>query len=467
MNEARILLVGFESDEFLSLVPRDARLAESAVTRPCLDEVIQWHLDAYQNRQLFPVDLQQNWIHSQVDASALTLDRVFIKPASTAELVRYLAWLELYSEKFLDQFRQVDTLVFANTPHFIWDVVFAQIASRRGIRVVSIEPTHLANQVVASVGLNFANPHFLQGAAIGERASESTASGESRRISVSRKRARRQNSISPFRIWREGVMFVLRALAPVQILRALGKEPLNAYYYAIYSRGKMFALGAAAARSHWRNRKWIQRYGIKSLPNEFVYIALHNQPERTTDPEAGFFRFQEVFIHRIRALLDDAGMEHVSIVVKEHPAQNPRLSPDVRQHHFRGAAWYSFLTTIPLTVLAASEFSQIELINRALLTCTVNGSAAWEAVYLGRPALTARRMWHSDCAASPVLEDLEGCGGIRSLIAMDTDSVASSRSAFLGDSAILLPGIQAEKFRDPSAPREDLAERMAGWIARL
>ena len=50
---------------------------------------------------------------------------------------------------------------------------------------------------------------------------------------------------------------------------------------------------------------------------EFVYFALHFEPERTTNPDGGFFHDQFLAIIHLRKILP----EDVNIFVKEHPSQ--------------------------------------------------------------------------------------------------------------------------------------------------
>jgi hypothetical protein len=69
---------------------------------------------------------------------------------------------------------------------------------------------------------------------------------------------------------------------------------------------------------------------------------------------------------------------HIPIVVKENPKQTGLL---------RGRLFWQRLAAIPNLVLAQDNVSSLELVKRAELTATITGTAGWEALRFGKPAL--------------------------------------------------------------------------------
>lgn len=122
----------------------------------------------------------------------------------------------------------------------------------------------------------------------------------------------------------------------------------------------------------------------ESLPERFVYVPLHYQPELTTAPQGGVFGDQAL---AIETLLDQLPSD-VHVVAKENPKQGSfnreRTFTDRLRQLDR------------LTVVHPSMSSGI-LEERCLAVATVTGTAGWEAIRDSRPCICFGHAWYLDC----------------------------------------------------------------------
>ena len=112
---------------------------------------------------------------------------------------------------------------------------------------------------------------------------------------------------------------------------------------------------------------------LDDLPQEFIYFPLHVEPEASTMVLSPWHTDQ---IAVIEALAKSAPA-HMRIVVKEH---SPMLG-------MRPRGFYRQLAKMPRVMILGPNHSSFHLIEKAALTVVITGTAAWEALLFGRPAL--------------------------------------------------------------------------------
>jgi hypothetical protein len=115
------------------------------------------------------------------------------------------------------------------------------------------------------------------------------------------------------------------------------------------------------------------------LSKQYIYIPLHYEPERSTIPQGGQFRNQ----FNVVDILSKTAPDEWRIYVKEHPSQFFRYKTG------RGREIYDYhdllcLENVSLVDHSASTF---DLIDNSEAVATVTGTAGWEAVVRGTPAL--------------------------------------------------------------------------------
>ncbi|MGQ0564426.1 MAG: capsular polysaccharide export protein, LipB/KpsS family [Gemmobacter sp.] len=117
------------------------------------------------------------------------------------------------------------------------------------------------------------------------------------------------------------------------------------------------------------------------LDAPFIYVPLHNQPELSTSALGGIWRDQLLLVEALAAQLPDGWR----IYVKENPRQGAFA---------RGPMFFHRLKRIRGVTLLPSAANTHELSARARFTATVSGTAGWEALRKGRPALVFGAAWY-------------------------------------------------------------------------
>lgn len=110
------------------------------------------------------------------------------------------------------------------------------------------------------------------------------------------------------------------------------------------------------------------------LPENFIYIPLHMQPEASTNPLGGFFSDQ---LRAVR-LLAETLPTGWRLAVKEHPHQQLALRPE---------GWHDALASTPGVTLVPLDWDSFALQRECRAVATVTGAAAWEAWLKGKPAI--------------------------------------------------------------------------------
>ena len=122
------------------------------------------------------------------------------------------------------------------------------------------------------------------------------------------------------------------------------------------------------------------------LNGDYVFVPLHYEPERTSNPDGGEFynTYDMLLILRKFVPLD------VKIVLKEHPSQ---FTKTLHGQRGRSALFYEAISTLPNIEFVNIDYSSGTLIKNALFVATQTGSAALEAAILGKKSLIFGSPW--------------------------------------------------------------------------
>lgn len=220
------------------------------------------------------------------------------------------------------------------------------------------------------------------------------------------------------------------ALRVVRRLRRLGSAPSpppkaltpqppatdGHYQGAFYSEQETPAELARAAAEHRRRhvesvrRRYDELAGDPDVGLPYVYVALHGQPERATNPNGGVFDDQDVMIRMITSALPSGWR----VYVKEHPAQ---FMPHFASERGRWSSFYDALLTDPAVSLISRSTPSFTLIDHARAVASLTGTSSWEAIARGVPALVFGEPWYKGCDGAHTVRTLNDCRQALSRIA--------------------------------------------------
>lgn len=139
---------------------------------------------------------------------------------------------------------------------------------------------------------------------------------------------------------------------------------------------------------HFVEKNYYRRLNAISEKNvgfgePYVYFPLHMQPEMTTDVMGGIYTDQLMALEQLRRILP----ENWKIYVKENPKQKA---------YKRGKEFFARLASVPNSVLVDRSVDTYKLTASSKFVATITGTAAWEAVSGGKPALIFGHNWYDE-----------------------------------------------------------------------
>jgi hypothetical protein len=136
------------------------------------------------------------------------------------------------------------------------------------------------------------------------------------------------------------------------------------------------------------------------LECDYIFFALHFQPERSTLPEGDIFNDQLLAIR----ILSKSIPENYRIYIKEHPRQLDYY-PQLSKTHFRSVDYYYQINKLP-NVFFVPIFENIDnLISNAKFVSTITGSIGIDAIKKNIPAIIFSNTWYSKHELAHICND--------------------------------------------------------------
>jgi|TARA_B110000908_G_C10248197_1_gene450156 hypothetical protein len=140
-----------------------------------------------------------------------------------------------------------------------------------------------------------------------------------------------------------------------------------------------------------------------SLEENYVFVGLHMQPEKTSQPMGGEYDNQLMLIKT----LADSVPEGWKVYVKEHPNQfNVRKVPN---RHYRDKLFYACLQELKNVELVPLEIDSEDLIQSSKMVATLTGTLGWEAITKNIPALVFGNTYYMACRAARKITSVATC----------------------------------------------------------
>jgi Capsule polysaccharide biosynthesis protein len=151
---------------------------------------------------------------------------------------------------------------------------------------------------------------------------------------------------------------------------------------------------------------FIRRYDelavMPDLSVPYIYVPLHMQPERSTNPNGGVFDDQHLMINMIASVLPSGWR----IYVKEHPSQ---FAPQIASERGRWPTQYDEMIAHPSVSLVLRTTPSFDLIDNAQAVASIVGTSCWEALARRVPALVFGEAWYKGCPGSYTVRTGEDC----------------------------------------------------------
>lgn len=188
-------------------------------------------------------------------------------------------------------------------------------------------------------------------------------------------------------------------------------------------------------------KEYLRHQQRPDYSKKYVYVPLQRQPERSTLSEGDVFVDQILMVDILSHAVPDGWL----VYVKENYTQwtLPRTHIGRFKGHTEEIVRRSNVCVIP------AETSTFELIKMAQAVATVSGTAAWEAVTRGKPALVFGLMCFMYCEGIFRVNDIAGAARamekIKAGYVPDQQKVISFLKAFEEST---IPGYLDVRFRD-------------------
>ena len=325
----------------------------------------------WQASRAWPVPSAALWRSLQpAEAVAMKImDRTWrVSRAGRGHETRKKAWLQWasYAHGFLSHHR-IERVLHCNVPHFAFQYALFHVARAMGIETRFLMQLQVRDTFIVAKSVE--QPHEATAARL--------ASPEPLPPLAARMEdelARRVARTRPFYMNSQGVPWHAR-------LHTWQKR---------FFRSRLRSLPAALAYRAARRRSG--RMPEQNRP--YVYLPLHLQPEATTLPLGGVYQDQSIVIETLVRALPEGWL----LVIKE----NPKQRFDKRRPHF-----YQSLSAHDSVRLVSRDEDSFSLSLGAEAVATVTGTAGWEALCHGRPALLFGPGFYESAAGATRIRSVE------------------------------------------------------------
>ncbi|MSU55753.1 MAG: hypothetical protein EXS51_00375 [Candidatus Taylorbacteria bacterium] len=278
-----------------------------------------------------------------------------------------------------------DAIVYSDIPHTVYDYVLYALARKLGIRTIMFEAIlEGTDRAVLMNDYKEGSKELLSEVRRNESEHFSPADLRKDTLDYYSRHAENKGDATPPYVKHDLALY--GGMKQVRIkLRSIAD---GLYDGSIFKR-----LSGFIARRLGSNLK--KEYArVESSPDfkqNYVYVALHYQPERTSSPQAGVFVDQLLMIEMLSSALPEGWF----LYVKEHPLLWRRRGTKFFEYRYRG--YYRKIAALGNVRVVPIGTNSFELIKHAKAVATGSGTAGWEGVLRGKPVLVFGYPWYQYC----------------------------------------------------------------------
>lgn len=357
------------------------------------------------------------------------IDRVAIKPLTTIQKRNFYLEILKYWKLFFEN-NKISKVVFESHPHTYFEIVPFFLAKHLQINTYIMKLTSIPNYIVLDKNLHQSGGYLNLEDKFNENYNYITNILSDGQIYGKDKRAKNLNEVKHVDPFNKPFKYLYSRIFSFSKLYSIIKKKNN----VTYNLNFLEFIIELFKRDYQKTvlRRHIKKNSKKpDLSKNFIYFALHYQPERSTDPQSSYYSDQLIPL----SILNDIIPEDYIIYVKEHPRQLNDNFPDIRKKHFRNIKFYEEILKLGKVRLVDLHFPSEKLIKNAKLNCSCTGTNIWEGLYrYKKPGLSFGHSWLSSCLSTPsVLEknEYEIKEIIISLLNKTTDEIHDNYEDFL------------------------------------
>jgi hypothetical protein len=384
-----------------------------------------------------------NYLNNGIDANILkelsecrlffnrTLDRIFLSPLNNRQSDQYFYTLVEFWISYFNTSPKIQKIFFESSPHFPWDICLFFIAKHLNIKTYILRRTLINDCVLFDEDFRFNKQCFVKYDESFNGGFEldsllSSYNKDSFWLDYSKSITTNEADLNSAK----KIVTYLLSNTLVKRIQLIFNDLSNSKktYFRLSKYNYIFF----TLKRFFQQRKLFKTWeeNIKEIPSNvpLLYFPLHFQPERSTDPEAGFFSQQILAIKLLLKILP----KDWHIVIKEHPRQNRVEYPNLRRLNYRSYSEYQEIFKLPRVIPVSSSTPSFELLSTCRMSASSTGSVLWESLLLGKPSISFGTIWHSDCKSSPSIYDIEANPSIlRLLLSKDKSEVLRDVEDFI------------------------------------
>lgn len=307
--------------------------------------------------------------------------------------------LLIYSENVIRE-TKADVIVFTEIPHHVAQYVLYAVAREAGVDMAMFgylpfyQERFVMLRHIEDHPLN--NQEIMDDGTFGDEVSGmindylATVTGEREKAVMPHMVKQKRTS----GLWHIGSSFVKRSIGKLSLKQGKSssldmlksKEGLIRLLPLSYGKSSILKLKGIVHKKKLK-KVYEQLAQDVDLDDHYVYVPLHYQPERTTNPDGGVFSDQWLMLNLISKSLPESWQ----IYVKEHPTQ---FHPRYEGHLGRDVSDYHRILALKGVKLASITTDSLLLADKSRAVLSVNSSVTFEAFFRRKPALVfAKNNW--------------------------------------------------------------------------
>jgi len=351
------------------------------------------------NKTVKPIPLDSNILlqYSHYEKIALKMmDRM----DATAYSFNYTERLELYYD-FLSYWMNAisildaDYVLFSESPHGVFQYILYAVCKENGVKILRFTPTHIEGLTFLSYDIE-GSPNYLKEmmastpnvTPLAEAYLAKNRGEYSKALPYYMKDI---NQKSSFLTTIKKVGGKLQRFIFSKTVTVYKKSADVALFDAKITKYNLLLYKLKGISFKKRLKKAYEHLAVEAdFTQNYIYVALHYQPEKTTSPEGDIFVEQWLMVQMLAYLIPDGWL----LYVKEH---NSQFAERLYGEQGRTHDFYERLATFKNLKLISTETSSFELIDHAKAVATVTGTVGLESVIRSVPVLSFGHAWYALC----------------------------------------------------------------------